>query len=283
MTARDPERFDLHTHSHRSDGVDRPAQLVAWAAEAGLAGLALTDHDTGDGVPEAQEAADERGLELVPGTEFSAEYETSSVHVLGLWVDHAEPALAAELARLRTSRTDRAREIVTRFVELGIPVSFERVVTLAGGAPIGRPHIARAVVETGAVTEEREVFDRFLADGGPAHVPKYAVDPVRAVELLTGAGGVAVLAHPALFGPRDGRHELPIGLVEAMAGAGLVGIEADHPEQHGAASARWREVARRLDLVITAGSDHHGGQRGDRIGAATTGRTALERLRSSRR
>jgi predicted metal-dependent phosphoesterase TrpH len=282
MSSPTAQRFDLHTHSSHSDGVDSPERVVELAALAGLAGLALTDHDTGDGIARAVAAGEERGLEVVPGTEFSAEHDGSSVHVLGLWHDHTEPVLAAELARLRSEREDRARRIVARFADLGIPVTFERIAELAGAAPIGRPHIARAVVETGAVPDERTVFDRFLADDGPAYEPKFAVDPVRAVELLVAAGGVAVLAHPGLFGARDGRTELPVTLVEAMAEAGLAGIEAEHPDQSRASADRWEGVARRLGLIKTAGSDHHGGERGDRVGVATTGREELERLRSLR-
>ena len=249
---------------------------------AGLAGVALTDHDTGDGIAEALAAGEERGIEVIPGTEFSAELGGRSVHVLAYWHDHAEPVLAAEFARLRDSRTDRARRIVANFVELGIPIDFERVVEIAAGAPIGRPHLAQAVVEIGACADEREVFDRYLADGGPADAPKHAVDPVRAVELLRAAGGVVVLAHPALFGARDGGEEIPEAMLGDMVDAGLGGVEARHPAHTAAAIDRWSALAARYGLVSTAGSDHHGGEREVPVGAAVTGRDDLERLRSLR-
>ncbi len=274
--------FDLHTHSVRSDGHHTPAEVVAMAREAGLAGVALTDHDTGDGVAEALAAGSEHRIEVIPGTEFSAELDGRSVHVLAYWHDHAEPTLATELARLRDARTDRARRIVANFNALGIPITFARVVELAAGAPIGRPHLAQAVVEVGACADEREVFDRYLADGGPADAPKHAVDPVRAVELLRGAGGVVVLAHPALFGARDGGEEIPEETVRAMVDAGLAGIEARHPAHTAAAVDRWTTLAARYGLVVTAGSDHHGGEREVPVGAAVTGRDELERLRSLR-
>jgi predicted metal-dependent phosphoesterase TrpH len=279
--ALDP-RYDLHTHSDCSDGHHTPEEVVAAAERAGLAGLALTDHDTGAGLARARIAAERAGLELIPGVEFSAEQDGLSVHVLAYWVDVTEPALAAELERLRDERTDRARRIVARFQELGIGVRFERVVELAGGAPIGRPHIAQAVVETGACRDEREVFDRFLADGGPASVPKHAVDPVRAVQLLTAAGGVAVLAHPALFGARDGTDAFPEESLEGLVTAGLRGVEADHPAHTTAQREHWRSLAVDHGLLVTAGSDHHGGESPVQVGAASTGHATVERLRSFR-
>jgi predicted metal-dependent phosphoesterase TrpH len=274
--------YDLHTHSIRSDGHDTPSEVVALAHAAGLSGLALTDHDTGDGIAEARAAGDELGLEVIPGTEFSAELDGRSVHVLAYWHDHTAPELAEELLRLRSSRSDRARRIVERFNALGIPITFERVVELAAGAPIGRPHLAQAVVEVGSCRDEREVFDRYLADGGPADAPKHAVDPVRAVELLRGAGGAVVLAHPALFGARDGGEEVPLAALEAMVEAGLAGIEAQHPAHDRGSVDRWTALASRFGLEVTAGSDHHGGERGTSVGAAVTSRATLERLRSRR-
>jgi 3',5'-nucleoside bisphosphate phosphatase len=219
---------------------------------------------------------------VIAGTEFSAELGGRSVHVLAYWHDHTAPELATELSRLRDSRSDRARRMVERFNELGVPITFERVVELAAGAPIGRPHLAQAVVEVGACSDEREVFDRYLADGGPADAPKHAVDPVRAVELLRGAGGVVVLAHPALFGARDGGEEVPAATLEAMVEAGLAGVEARHPAHDRAAVDRWTALARRFGIEVTAGSDHHGGERPASVGAAVTDRATLERLRSLR-
>jgi predicted metal-dependent phosphoesterase TrpH len=276
------DRFDLHTHSVRSDGHHTPSEVVALAHAAGLAGVALTDHDTGEGLAEALAAGEERGIEVVPGTEFSAELDGRSVHVLAYWHDHTQPDLAEEFDRLRDSRTHRARRMVENFNALGIGITFERVADIAAGAPIGRPHIAQAVVEIGACTDEREVFDRYLADGGPADAPKHAVHPVRAVELLRAAGGVVVLAHPALFGNRDGGQEFPEAALGAMVDAGLAGVEARHPAHTRAAADRWDALARRYALVATAGSDHHGREREAPIGAAVTTREALERLRSLR-
>jgi predicted metal-dependent phosphoesterase TrpH len=281
--------LDLHVHSTCSDGLESPATVVALAAGAGLGGVALADHDTCDGLAEATAAAAVHDLELVPAVELSAELVMTrggaelaeSVHVLGYWIDPEDPGLAAEMARLRDERGDRAGRIVAALAGLGVPVDAARVHALAGDAPVGRPHVARAMVEAGHVADEREAFDRFLADGGPAHVPKHALDPVAAVRLIAGAGGVAVLAHPGLFGPRDGDEEVPLAEVVRMAEAGLTGIEADHAEHRRSRAQRWRSVAGELGLVVTGGSDHHG-RPGDAVGTAFTAREAVEGLRSRR-
>ena len=274
--------YDLHTHSTYSDGVTTIEQNIASAAALGLEGIAVTDHDTTAPFPVARAAADAVGIEVVLGTEFSAEEEGTSVHVLGYWVDPDDAPLAAELDRLRDERTDRARRIVARFVELGIAITFERVRELAGDAPIGRPHIAAAVVELGAAADLREVFDRYLADGGPAYVEKHAVTPERAVELLVAAGGVAVLAHPGLYGDRRGRQGLPVAVVERMVARGLAGIEAHHPDHTAEHRRHYEALAGDLGLIVTAGSDHHGRGGEDRLGRATTPREQVEALRGRR-
>ncbi|MCC5948684.1 MAG: PHP domain-containing protein [Nitriliruptoraceae bacterium] len=273
--------FDLHTHSTASDGTTSVEANVADALALGLEGIAITDHDTTAPFERARRAADGTGLEVVLGTEFSAEQDGWSVHVLGYWIDPGYAPLSDELERLVDERADRARRIVGRFHELGVEVSYERIAELAGDAPIGRPHIAAAVVETGAARDVPEVFDRYLADGGPAYVEKHAVDPVRAVELLVAACGVAVLAHPGLYGAQD--QGLDAEVIERMRHAGLAGIEADHPDHDEATRARYRDIARGLGLEVTAGSDYHGEAKTNRLGSATTSREVVERLRHWRR
>jgi 3',5'-nucleoside bisphosphate phosphatase len=274
--------YDLHSHTDLSDGTTSIEDNVADAVALGLEGLGVTDHDTTAPFERAVAAAAGTGLEVVLGTEFSAELDGFSVHVLGYWIDPGDQDLQTELDRLRDERTHRARAIVAKFNALDVPVRFERVQELAGAAPIGRPHIAQAVVETGAASETREVFDTWLADGGPAYVEKHAVTPVRAVELLRGAGGVAVLAHPGLWGARDGVGGITTEVIEELAAAGLVGIEADHPDHTDAHRARYRDLAVALDLVVTAGSDYHGEAKVNRLGSATTPRVAVEALRAQR-
>jgi predicted metal-dependent phosphoesterase TrpH len=275
--------FDLHTHTTCSDGTTTPEQNVRDAVACGLEGLGVTDHDTTAPFEAARAAAEGTGLELVLGTEFSAELDGFSVHVLGYWIDPGFAPLADELDRLRNEREHRARAIVDRFRDLGVEVTFERVAELAGAAPIGRPHIAQAVVDTGAASSLREVFETWLADGGPAYVPKHAVSPRRAVELLVASGGVAVLAHPGLYGARDGQGGIDDAVVEELHGVGLAGIEADHPDHTDEHRARYRDLAQGLGLEVTAGSDYHGDAKTNRLGAAVTSREVVERLRSWRR
>jgi predicted metal-dependent phosphoesterase TrpH len=276
--------FDLHSHTVHSDGLTTVAANVAAAVAVGLDGLGVTDHDTTTHYDEAFAASEGTGLEIIAGTEFSSEHDSQSVHVLGLWVASDDAPLQAELERLRNERYHRAVAIVEKFNGLGVELSFARVAQLAADAPIGRPHIARAVVETGAAPDLQTVFDEYLADGGPAYVPKHAVDPVTAVQLLTAAGGVAVLAHPALFGSRDQAGKgLPDDVIEAMAEAGMAGIEADHPDHNAASRRKYRDMAKALGLVVTAGSDFHGKtDEGGAIGSATTSNAAMDELRARR-
>lgn len=274
--------FDLHTHSVCSDGTTTPERNVGDAVTLGLEGLAVTDHDTVAGVADALRAAEGTGVQVIAGTEFSAELDGFSVHVLGYWIDAGFPPLAEELTRLGDERADRARRIVEKLHGLGVPVDLSRVVQLAGDAPIGRPHIAQAVVEVGAAETLTEVFDRYLADGGPAYVEKHAVAPVRAVELLAASGGVAVLAHPGLYGA-DASGGLSTDVIEELAAAGLAGIEADHPDHTAEQRARFRDLARGLGLEITAGSDYHGEAKQNRLGCAVTPRAVVEALREQAR
>ena len=193
--------IDLHTHSVVSDGTDTPAELVANAAAAGLAVVALTDHDTFDGLPEARSAGERVGIEVVPGMELSCSRQHQSVHLLAYGADPENVALAEELALVRGGRTGRLRPVLAKLAELGVPVSEEEVLVFVGSSPsVGRPHIADAMVAAGHVLDRKEAFDRFLSDGGPAHVARYAIDIGRGVDLVHGAGGVAVIAHP---GPRS--------------------------------------------------------------------------------
>lgn len=276
--------YDLHTHTVFSDGTTTPEDNVRDALELGLEGLGVTDHDTTGPFDRARAAAAGTALEIVTGTEFSAELDGRSVHVLGYWVDPGDAPLQAETDRLRNEREHRAEAIVARFRQLGVDVSMARVRELAGAAPLGRPHIAQAVVESGAAASTREVFDTWLADDGPAYVPKHAVDPVTAVRLLLAAGGVAVLAHPGLYGARDDDGPgISAAVVEEMVAAGLAGIEADHPDHTDEHRARYRDLARALDLEVTAGSDYHGERKTNLLGSATTPREVVERLRARRR
>jgi 3',5'-nucleoside bisphosphate phosphatase len=258
--------LDLHTHTTHSDGTTTPAENAVLAVEAGLSGLALTDHDTLDGWPEARDACDRHGLRFVPGIELSTEEDGLSVHILGYWVDPSNEALRIECGRLRDERAMRAERIMSLLDGLGITVDRAEVTRIAGDAPVGRPHIAQAMVRAGYVESIDDAFDRYLADGGPAWVVKHALTPEDGVRLIRDAGGAPVLAHPGLR--LDDGVDPP--LVERLCAAGLAGVEADHAGHSPEAIAFWRRVAAERNLLVTGSSDFHGARKEARMGAATT-------------
>lgn len=259
--------YDLHTHSTFSDGTESPTHNVRLALERGMAGLGVTDHDTFAGLDEAAVAADGTALEIVPGIEFSAEYDGASLHVLGYWVDPAHEPLQEELRRLTDTRFRRGEMMIEKLQEAGYEISFDDVRRIAGDDLIARPHVAQAMVEAGIVATEKEAFDRYIADGGLAYVPKHALHPVGALRLIGDAGGVCVLAHPAMW---KGNGSVPDELIEEMAEGGMVGLEVDHPDHDEATRAYYRAMAERLDLVPTGSSDCHGARYGFRLGCNTT-------------
>jgi 3',5'-nucleoside bisphosphate phosphatase len=260
--------IDLHAHSDASDGTQPPADVVRSAAAAGLDVVALTDHDTYAGWPAAVDAASEVGIDLVRGVEISCSHKGISVHLLGYLVDPSAPGLLAELDKSRASRVTRVDRMVERMAADGIPVSVEQVRALAGaGATLGRPHIADALVESGYVASRDEAFTEVLRTGSRYYVAHYAPDAVRAVRLVREAGGVPVMAHP--FAGRRGRI---VGdeVIEAMADAGLAGLEVDHRDHDAAERAHGYDLARALGLFVTGSSDYHGTGKENRLGEDTT-------------
>ncbi|TDC46508.1 PHP domain-containing protein [Actinomadura sp. KC345] len=270
-------RIDLHSHSDRSDGTRPPAEVVRRARERGLDVLALTDHDTVAGWDEAAESLP-AGLTLVPGIELSCKEDGRSLHLLGYLFDPDEPDLAAELARVRDDRVIRARGMVDRLRDLGVDVTWAMVRALAEGEAVGRPHIARAMVDAGAIRTTEEAFSaRWIAQDGRAYVERYALDPERAIGLVRAAGGVCVLAHPRA---RRRGYVFADATIERLAAAGLAGIEVDHPDHVPEDRARLRDLAASLGLAVTGSSDDHGALTGDRLGAETTAPDAFEELRA---
>ena len=266
---------DLHVHSNASDGTDPPAEVMRRADLVGLDVVALTDHDTVAGLPEARAAAGP--LTLLPGMELSCRLDDRSVHMLAYLFDPDRPELAAELARIRDDRVLRARAMVDKLAGLGVDISWEQVAAIAGEAVVGRPHIARAMAASGAIASPREAFTRdWIADGGRAYVDRYALDPARAIGLVRAAGGVAVLAHP-----RAGRATwVSDEQIAGLAAAGLAGLEVFHPDQSDAERARLLALAHDLGLVATGGSDDHGSLTDYRLGCETTPADAYHDLLS---
>lgn len=269
--------IDLHTHSTASDGTVPPAQLPALARRAGLTVVALTDHDTLAGLDDFRRAAEEAGIEAVPGVEISCLLGTVEVHLLGYFVDTRNRPLAEELDDIRNDRGGRALRMVAKCREHGADITIEQVRAIAGTAAIGRPHVAAALVASGVIGETAEAFTPdWIGDGGRADVPKHVLTAERAVGLVRAAGGVAVLAHPRSFKRRAAvTDEQLAGLVDA----GLAGIEADHPEHEPPVRSRLRALARELGVQATGSSDFHGERKPVRLGEYTTPPEVLAALR----
>jgi hypothetical protein len=271
--------IDLHAHTTFSDGTFTPEELVVLARERGLSVLAVTDHDSTEGIARANAAAEDGGPAIVPGVEFSTVRDGHGIHVLAYWIDLEDEEFQAELSRLRDDRFARGEAMVRKLQELGYPISFERVREIAEGKNIVRPHIAQALVEAGAIDTIEDAFTpELIKDGGRAYVEKHALDPVDAVRLIKRAGGLAVVAHPGLH-----REGLGVAdeIIEQMAEVGLDGIECAHPDHPPGAEAHYRAMARRLGLVATGSSDCHG-TRFDpvRLGTVTTDPAEFDRLRA---
>jgi predicted metal-dependent phosphoesterase TrpH len=246
--------IDLHTHSLRSDGALEPAALIERAAERGVKVQALADHDTLAGAAEAIAAGQRLGVRVIPATELNTESEWGDVHILGYFLDPADTALEERLRWLRENRGRRIELMVERLNALGHPIALARVMDIAQGGSLGRPHLAQALFEAGHVPTYDSAFDTLIAKDAPAYVSRVGLSPLEAVQLVVAHGGVPSLAHPFTV----------VGLEELMpliVAAGLVGIEAYYGSHPPATTARCLALARRYDLVPTGGSDFHG--RGD--------------------
>jgi predicted metal-dependent phosphoesterase TrpH len=268
-------RADLHNHSSVSDGTEPPAAVIYRAANAGLDVVALTDHDTVAG-QHAAAGALPPGLTLLPGSEISCRMNGHSVHILGYLFDPDNDELAGEMAEIRESRLHRARAMVRKLTDLGVPISWEQVSEVASGGVVGRPHIARVMIDAGVVSSIEEAFSpEWLGPGGRAHVARYALDPAKAIRLVRSAGGVTVLAHPR--GSTRG-WQIPDDVIADLAAVGLTGIEINHPQQDERERGRLTELASRLGLVGSGGSDDHGALTGHRIGTEVAPEGGYERL-----
>ncbi len=269
------KQADLHVHTTASDGTLTPAEVVDVAAARRLAAIAVADHDTVAGLPEAEARALELGSGapvVVPGLEINTDFGQKEIHVLGYFILWEDPGLAQALQRLREGRLARVERMLAKLAALGIHLSLDRVASLGDEGSVGRPHVARAMVEAGHVPSVREAFDSYLARGRPAYVERMRFSPREAVRTVLAAGGVPVLAHPA--------SDATGALIRDLVAAGLGGLEVYHPEHDLRLEQLYGAMARELGLVATGGSDSHGpGQHYGEIGARTVDFSVVEELR----
>ncbi len=270
-------RIDLHVHSNNSDGSYPPAVVVDHARRAGLDGIALTDHDSMAGLPEAVAAGEQLGVTVLAGAEISATIDGQPVHMLGYFMDPEHPRLAAELGAIRDNRLHRARLMVEKLNDLGVAITYDRVRQLAAGESVGRPHVAHAMVEAGVIATTNDAFtDEWIGNNGRAYLEKTALSPQGAVDLIRESGGVAVIAHPIWLKAKSITTE---ELIRVLAAGGLGGLEVDHPDHDDDARARFGALAKELDLIPTGSSDYHGNEHGSIIGLNVTDDQRVQWLR----
>jgi predicted metal-dependent phosphoesterase TrpH len=248
-------RIDLHLHTTHSDGSLSPAEVLQLAHKAGVTALAITDHDIVSGIPEALAAGAELGIDIIPGVEISSRIGDSELHILGYCLRWQDPVLNQRLAALRDSRHSRNPQIIAQLRSLGLDVTYEEVRALAGTDSVGRPHIARLLMDKQYASSAKDAFDRFLAEGRPAYVARELPVPADAIAWIRAAGGVAVLAHPTWAKVSgEGLSRLLISLKTE----GLGGIEVHYSTHTKRQTREYLDLAKRLDLLVTGGSDFHG-------------------------
>ncbi len=247
---------DLHVHSNASDGTFAPAEVVRLAKEGGLKAVALTDHDTTDGLAEAEAAGRTLGIEVIPGVEVSARFATNSMHILGYFIDYHDGALEERLGVLKGARAERNPKIIAKLNDLGIKVTMAQVEQISGGGQVGRPHIARALMEGGYVRSIQQAFDIYLRNGGKAYVPKFRFQPEVALAMIREARGLPVLAHPFTLGL--GSAMALKNLLQELKAVGLAGVEVFYSEHTREQEALYLKLAREVGLLVTGGSDFHG-------------------------
>lgn len=245
-------KADLHVHSTASDGRHTPEDLVRMAVSRGVEVLAITDHDSVDGIPAALEAARAfPGLKVIPGVEISTDVPHGEVHVLGYFIDYTDPGLTAKLADLRDSRKVRARKMIGKLADMGVQVEWDRVQEIAGSGSVGRPHLARAMMEKGYVQSAREAFNKYIGREGPAYVEREKMTPEEVVEMIVKVGGLAVLAHPVDI---DDLEEL----LPRLQRVGLIGIEAYYNGYTPKTVEYLASMSSKHHLIALGGSDYHG-------------------------
>lgn len=276
-----PDFVDLHIHTNHSDGRQSPEEVIDMALELNLKAVALTDHDALSGIAPAVNYARGKPIEVVPAIELSTAVTDDDIHILGYFIDPEHEQLIATIRRFCSIRLERGQAMVDRLAALGMPIDYSEIIALAGTAPIGRPHVADAMVRHGYVESYDQAFQQYLGLGGPVYVPKAKLRPAEAIELIHESGGVAVMAHPGLTGEDE--------LIPDMVAAGLDGLEIFHPTHNRVDRKRYRRLAETYRLVCTGGSDAHnrtgryGGIGGEKVPYEylTALRTSWEKRRAS--
>ena len=245
-------RVDLHIHSNASDGKYSPDVIVRMAAELDLRYIALTDHDSVEGIPTAVKAAQAfPALTFIPGVEISTDAPDGEVHILGYFIDFNAPEMKESLKKFQNNRLGRAREMIDKLAKFGVIIDWERVKQLAGDASVGRPHIARAMLEKGYINSFEDAFQKYIGHGGPAYVERDKLAPEEAVGLILRSHGLPVLAHPFTVNN-------PKALVKKLKPAGLIGLEAYYKDVSREDMQNMLKLAEEQELIATGGTDYHG-------------------------
>ncbi|MCR6545928.1 PHP domain-containing protein [Dehalobacterium formicoaceticum] len=242
--------FDMHIHTKASDGTFDIQEIIRLAQEVNLDGIAITDHDTVEGLDRAVEVGQKLNFPIIPGIELSTDYQNTEIHILGYFIDFHLPWFRKKMNQLQKARIDRIIKMVDKLTELGYDITGSEVFALAGAGSVGRPHLAYLLYKKGQVASVQEAFQKLIGRGCPAHIPRFKLEPTEAVQMIKKAGGIPVLAHPGLS---KADH-----LIQSLCHAGLLGIEVYHPDHKLSDESRYLKLAQRYGLIITGGSDFHG-------------------------
>lgn len=243
-------KIDMHIHSTASDGILKPSEIIDWAVKLGLKGVAITDHDTVDGLDEADRSAKAyKDFLFIPGIEFSTQFMDHEVHILGYWIDYGDPGIIKLTEKIKDDRAQRGRRIIEKLVELGYHITFEEVLSSSKGGAIGRPHIGRLLVEKGYRRTIQDTFETLLGKGKPAYIERFKLSPEEAIATIINAKGVPVLAHPGLLNKE-------IDIMEIIS-KGIRGIEVYHSKHERKDWQRFLAIAKEHGLFVTGGSDYH--------------------------
>lgn len=244
------DKADLHVHTTASDGTATPAQVVEMAAKIGLGAIGIADHDTIGGIKEALDAGKRNNIVVVPAVEINTDFGKHELHILGYFIDPDSTYLHEKLDYLRSERMTRGIRIVERLNQIGLKISMDRVKEIADGAVIGRPHIGRAIVESGYAGSLNSAFGKYLVQGTPGFIDRYKLTPVDAIQIVKASGGVPIMAHPAKAHDDE--------IIPELVAAGLQGFEAYHTDHTSQQRRRYIKMAKKYNLLVTGGSDYHG-------------------------